>query len=69
MIETEVPGVRWLPPTESFRVYHHGDDHVGIDEYDPATQQMSTHHYFRRADGSYHGGHCRSVTPGRPSST
>ena len=53
VIETEVPGVRWLPPTESFRVYHHSDDHVGIDEYDPATQQMSTHHYFRRADGSY----------------
>ena len=53
VVETEVPGVRWLPPAESFRVYHHGDDHVGIDEYDPATQRMYSHHYLRRSDGTY----------------
>ena len=53
VIETEVPGVRWLPPTESFRVFHHGEDHVGIDEYEPATQGMFSHHYLRQADGSY----------------
>jgi SAM-dependent methyltransferase len=53
VIETGVPGVLWLPPTESFRVYHHSDHHVGIDEYDRATQQMFSHHYFRQADGSY----------------
>ena len=54
VIETGVPGVRWLPPGESFHVYHHGDEHVGIDEYDPATQRMYSHHYLRQADGSYH---------------
>lgn len=53
VIETEVPGVRWLPPGESFRMFHHGDDHVGIDEYEPASQQMFSHHYLRQADGSY----------------
>ena len=53
VVETEVPGVRWLPPAESFRVYHHDDDHVGIDEYDPATQRMYSHHYLRRTDGTY----------------
>ena len=53
VIETEVPGVRWLPPTESFRVFHHGEDHVGIDEYEPVTQGMFSHHYLRQADGSY----------------
>ena len=53
VIETEVPGVRWLPPTESFRVFHHGENHVGIDEYESATQSMFSHHYLRQADGSY----------------
>jgi SAM-dependent methyltransferase len=53
VVETGVPGVRWLPPGELFRVYHHGDEHVGIDEYDPATQRMYSHHYLRRSDGSY----------------
>ena len=53
VIETEVPGVRWLRPTESFRVFHHGDDRVGIDEYEPATQRMFSHHYLRQPDGSY----------------
>jgi SAM-dependent methyltransferase len=53
VIETGVPGLRGLGPTESFRVFHHGDDHVGIDEYDPATQRMYSHHYLRRPDGSY----------------
>jgi SAM-dependent methyltransferase len=53
VVETGVPGVRSLPPTESFRVFHHGDDHVGIDEYDPATQRMYSHHYLRQPDGSY----------------
>ena len=53
VIETEVPGARSLPPGESFRVFQHGDDHVGIDEYDAATQRMFSHHYLRQADGSY----------------
>ena len=53
VIETGVPGARSLAPTESFRVFHHGDAHVGIDEYDPATQRMFSHHYLRQADGSY----------------
>lgn len=45
LIETLVPGVRRLPAGERFAVFHHTDAHVGIDEYDVATQRTWSHHY------------------------
>ncbi len=53
VVETGVPGVRAMPADQRYRVFDHGDDHLGIDEYDAATQQMFSHHYTRVADGHY----------------
>lgn len=52
VVETGVPGV-CNATGGSYRVFHHGDDHHGIDEYDPVTQAMWSHHYVRTADGTY----------------
>jgi SAM-dependent methyltransferase len=53
VVETGVPAVRDVPAGERYRVFHHGEDHHGIDEYDAATQAMWSHHYTRLADGTY----------------
>ena len=53
VVETGVPAIRALPPTDAYRVFEHTDEHVGVDEYDPATQRMWSHHYLRQPDGSY----------------
>ncbi len=53
VVETGVPHVRSVPDGERFRVFAHGDDHHGIDEYDVVTQAMWSHHYTRTADGTY----------------
>lgn len=53
VIETGVPGVRGLAPGRRFQVFHHGEQHTGIDEYDAVTQQMWSHHFTREADGRY----------------
>ncbi len=53
VIETGVPGVLGAQPDRRYRVFDHGGDHVGIDEYDVATQMMWSHHYSRRDDGAY----------------
>jgi SAM-dependent methyltransferase len=53
VIETGVPALRRLPHGERFRVFHHGEGHAGIDEYDAVTQQMWSHHYNRNDDGTY----------------
>ncbi|CAN5166653.1 class I SAM-dependent methyltransferase [soil metagenome] len=45
VVETGVPILRRLPPGERFAVFTHTDEHVGIDEYDTATQLMWSHHY------------------------
>lgn len=54
VIETGTPGVLLAQADHRYRVFDHGGDHVGIDEYDVATQLMWSHHYTRRDDGSYH---------------
>ncbi len=36
-----------------YRVFSHTDEHHGIDEYDPVTQLMWSHHYTRTEDGTY----------------
>jgi SAM-dependent methyltransferase len=52
LIETEVPGLRRLPPGERYVVFDRTDEHVGIDEYDPATQRAWSHHVTREPDGT-----------------
>jgi SAM-dependent methyltransferase len=48
VIETGVPHIG-----QRFRVFAHTDRHHGIDEYDPVTQAMWSHHYTRETDGTY----------------
>lgn len=53
VVETGVPGVRGLRSARPFQVFHHDEQHTGIDEYDLAAQQMWSHHFSREADGRY----------------
>lgn len=52
LIETGVPQLRRLPPGETARVFGHTDTYWGIDEYDPATQGLVSHH-LTLVDGKY----------------
>jgi SAM-dependent methyltransferase len=45
VIELEVPQLRRLPPGERFVVFSATERHGGIDEYEPATQKLTSHHY------------------------
>lgn len=53
VVETGVPGVLAAQHDHRYRVFSHTDAHHGIDEYDPVTQLMWSHHYSRTEDGSY----------------
>jgi SAM-dependent methyltransferase len=53
VIEVELPGLQRLPHGERFVVFHVGDTHVGVDEYDVATQGLVSHHLQRSEDGTY----------------
>ena len=53
VVETGVPGVLHAQDGLRYRVFNHDDDHHGIDEFDPVTQQMWSHHYSRQPDGSF----------------
>ena len=44
VIEVMVPNLRRLPPGEIFHVFHGSEDSLGIDEYDVATQGLTSHH-------------------------
>jgi SAM-dependent methyltransferase len=50
VIEVGVPEVRRLPPGETGHAFHVGQDRWGIDEYEVATQGMTSHH-FRIREG------------------
>ena len=52
LIETGVPSLRRMPPGERFVVFDRSDEHVGIDEYDAATQRAWSHHVTREPDGT-----------------
>ena len=52
-IEVVVPDLQRLPPGETFRPFHVGENHVGIDEYDVVNQGLVSHHYNRTADGTF----------------
>jgi len=52
VIELWIPGIRRLPPGQEAVPFHVGARHVGFDTYDLATQQGTSHHYSRDADGT-----------------
>ena len=52
VVELWVPGIRRLPPGQAAVPFHVGEHHVGLDTYDLATQQGTSHHYTRLADGT-----------------
>lgn len=56
VIELGVPALRRLPPTALGAPFDVTDEHVGVDTYDPVTQQATSHHFTREADGSYRRG-------------
>ena len=44
VIEVGVPGLRRLPPGETFQVFSGSENYWGIDEYDVANQGLISHH-------------------------
>lgn len=52
LVEMQVPALRRLPAGERFVVFDQSATHVGIDEYDTATQQQWSHHVSFLPDGS-----------------
>ena len=44
VIEVMIPELRRLPPGETFRAFHGSESYWGIDEYDVATQGLTSHH-------------------------
>jgi len=53
VVEVHVPGVLTAQHDHRYEVFSHTDEHHGIDEYDPVTQQMWSHHYTRQDDGTF----------------
>jgi SAM-dependent methyltransferase len=52
VVEVMVPGLRVLPPGETFHAFDVSEGHLGFDEYDVANQGLVSHHYSR-VDGKY----------------
>ena len=50
VVEVGVPSLRRLPPGDRFVVFDRSEDHVGVDEYDVATQFAWSHHYTREGE-------------------
>jgi SAM-dependent methyltransferase len=50
VIEVLVPGLRRLPPGETFQLFDVSPTHVGFDEYDVARQGLISHHYWIEGD-------------------
>ena len=48
-----MPDLQRLPHGERFVVFHIGETHVGVDEYDVATQGLVSHHLQQVEDGAY----------------
>jgi SAM-dependent methyltransferase len=51
VVEVAVPALHLLPAGERYVVFDHSDAHVGIDEYEVATQRLWSHHISFRPDG------------------
>jgi SAM-dependent methyltransferase len=60
VIEVGVPDLRRLPPGEIYVPFDVSEKHVGIDEYDVASQGLVSHHYTDRLSS----GPFRYVWPG-----
>jgi SAM-dependent methyltransferase len=56
LIEVGVPDLRRLPYGERFVLFDASENHIGIDEYDVATQGLVSHHWQREEDWSFHKG-------------
>ena len=52
VIEVGVPGLRRLPPGETFHVFDFSESHLGVDEYDVVNQGLVSHH-FSLSDGKW----------------
>jgi SAM-dependent methyltransferase len=65
VVETGVPSLRRLPPGQLAVPFDVSEQHVGVDTYDPVTQQAVSHHFSREPDGSFRHGihHFRYVWP------
>jgi hypothetical protein len=50
VIETGVPELQRLPPGETIRAFHVSETKWGFDEYEVATQGLTSHH-FELVDG------------------
>jgi SAM-dependent methyltransferase len=50
VIEVGVPELQRLPPGETIRAFHVSETRWGLDEYDVATQRLTSHH-FEVVDG------------------
>jgi SAM-dependent methyltransferase len=46
VVEVMVPDLRRLPPGERYVVFDVDEGHVGIDEYDVASQGLVSHHHY-----------------------
>lgn len=53
VIELSVPSLRRFPPGQTAVPFEISEQHTGFDTYDLATQEATSHHYTREADGSY----------------
>ncbi len=53
VIELWVPGLRRFPPGSAGVPFDVSAEHIGMDTYDLATQQGTSHHYTRTADGTF----------------
>lgn len=52
VVELWIPGIRGFPPGQPAVPFDVTDQHVGFDTYDMVTQQGTSHHYWRLADGT-----------------
>ncbi|MEI2776105.1 MAG: class I SAM-dependent methyltransferase [Tetrasphaera sp.] len=52
VIELWVPQIRRFPPGQAGVPFEVSERHTGLDTYDLTTQQGTSHHYTREADGS-----------------
>ncbi|HVF19724.1 MAG TPA: class I SAM-dependent methyltransferase [Mycobacteriales bacterium] len=55
VIELWVPPLRRFPPGQAAVPFDVSETHLGFDTYDLVTQQGTSHHYWRNADGVRYG--------------
>jgi SAM-dependent methyltransferase len=65
VIELWVPPVHRMTPGQPAVPMSVDDGHLIFDTYDVVTQECTSHHYYRDADGTirYHAGHFRYIWP------